>query len=203
MRRRSSAVLLVAFAACLTAVSCAPKTMKVDATTQATAQYPSGDRGKLPPPSDDYRVLGVKQGIKGWVVQYDDKVFRGGEFFSDSAAKALRGWDVKTVVSVTPNDKEREFCRKHGLDLVEVPFDKTRGPSSEDLRCFLEAVREKEGPVYVHCVGGTHRGGLLGFAYRLHVLNWTEDRALVEYGRLGGDLKDDHNMLEAVLSFKP
>ena len=35
-------------------------------------------------------------------------------------------------------------------------------------------------------------------AYRVHVLEWPFEKALVEFGRLGGDLLADHTMLEAV-----
>lgn len=107
---------------------------------------------------------------------------------------------MRTVISITPSDREREFCQRHGLALVEIPFDKQSGPSRSDLARFLETVRSGNGPFYVHCVGGTHRGGILGIAYRVHAQDWPRDKALVEYGRLGGDLKTDHAMLEAVMS---
>jgi hypothetical protein len=175
----------------------------VDAVSAATAAYFAGDRGAPPPAGDGYTVLGVRDGIKAWAIQYDDRLIRGGEFYDDSAAKALSQWGVKTIVSISPNDKERDFCKQHGFELVEIPFNKNDGPSEKDLRRFLDTVKNGRERFYVHCIGGSHRGGVLGFAYRLHILNWVEDRALVEFGRLGGDLKGDHAMLEAVRKFKP
>ena len=43
----------------------------------------------LPPAGDSYDLLGELPGITGFVVQYDDQVFRGGEPHEDSAAKTL------------------------------------------------------------------------------------------------------------------
>lgn len=175
----------------------------VNGVSGATPAYAAGDRGPTPPACGEYEVLGVKEGIKSWAIRYDDTLVRGGEFYDDRAAEALREWGVKTVISITPNEKERDFCRRHGFALVEIPFDKTHGPSPADIRLFLDTIKTGTPVFYVHCIGGTHRGGLLGVAYRLHILRWPYERALVEFGRLGGDLKTAHPLLEAVKNFQP
>jgi protein tyrosine phosphatase (PTP) superfamily phosphohydrolase (DUF442 family) len=176
---------------------------KADAVSGATPAYLGGERGALPPTNSDYQVLGVKDGIKSWAVKYDDKLLRGGQFYAESAAAALKDWNVKTVISIVPGDKERAFCKAQGLALVEIPFDKAKGPSDADIRRFLDTIKTGTSPFYVHCVGGTHRGGVLGVAYRVHIQNWSFERALVEFGRLGGDLREDHLHLETVKNFKP
>lgn len=198
----------VAVLACLSlstaCVSHSPRVApKADAVSGATPAYIGGERGTLPPTNSDYQVLGVKEGIKSWAIKYDDKLLRGGEFYADSAAAALKSWGVNTVISIAPSDKERAFCKAHGLTLVEIPFNKALGPTPADIRRFLDTVQTGTAPFYVHCVGGTHRGGVLGVAYRVHVQHWSFDRALVEYGRLGGDLREDHLHLETVKNFKP
>ena len=57
-------------------------------------------------------------------------------------------------------------------------------------------------PLYVHCHGGTHRAGVLGVAYRIHKCGWPWEKALLEHGRLGGSLKDDHIMLASIRTLK-
>ena len=161
------------------------------------------NRGALPPADGEYEVLGIKDGIKNWAVRYDAKLLRGGEFFNEQAARALADWGVKTVISIVPTDRERDLCRTNGLVLVEIPFNKPQGPSAADIRLFLDTIKSGAAPFYVHCVGGTHRGGVLGVAYRVHLQNWPYEKALVEFGRLGGELKENHQMLEAVRTFKP
>jgi hypothetical protein len=198
-----SAAVLACLSMATSCISPTKETAKVDAVSGATPKYAGGDRGELPPTCGNYEVLGVKDGIKNWAIKYDARVLRGGEFYADSAAKGLNAWGVKTVVSIAPSDKERSFCKAHGFALVEIPFDKTKGPSLADIGRFLDTLRTGTAPFYVHCVGGTHRAGVLGVAYRVHVLNWPYERALVEFGRLGGDLKTDHPLLETVRAFKP
>ena len=183
-------------------VSCESKSTRRPPTTQTVSGATPMTKGKdvvLPPKVGDYEVLGVTEGLKNFVVKYDQKFYRGGEPVSDAAAESLKARGIKTIISITPNDHERTFCRKHGLTLVEIPFSKPTGPSPVDLARFYETVKTGSGPFYVHCHGGTHRGGVLGVAYRTGVLGWSKDKALIEFGRLGGDLLVDHSMLEAVL----
>ncbi len=40
-------------------------------------------------------------------------------------------------------------------------------------------------------------GGVRGVACRVHVPDWPGEKALVEFGRLGGDRKADPALLEA------
>ena len=182
--------------ALLTCGSCKYMT-GTDAITKATPKYKQGE-GMLPPAVGQYKVLGVHKGLKKYVVQYDNNIFRGGEIYHDSAAKTLKGWGIKTIVSITPTDDERKFCKKYGFELVEVPFDKSTGPSNAALSLFIKTVKTGSVPLYIHCIGGTHRASVLGVAYRVHVLGWPYEKALIEHGRLGGDLLADHIMLEAV-----
>lgn len=169
----------------------------IDATSAATKM--AAHKVELPPNAGSYTVLGEQAGLKNFVVRYDEKIFRGGAILDDSANETLKKWEIKTVVSVTPTDEERAFCKKFGYTLVEIPFAKT-GPSSEQVETFKTTVESTSEPIYVHCKGGTHRAGLLGFVYRTQLKQWSQDKALVEYGRLGGDLKADHAMLKSVLN---
>ncbi len=207
MRERHIVLVSMVGAVCAgTLVSCTSPAGKMEKTagvTEATSAYAAGHRGALPPACEGYTVLGVTEGIKNWVIRYDDVLIRGGEFYNDKAADALKAWGVKTIISISPSDRERQFSQKYGFVLVELPFDKKQGPTSADMRQFLNTIKTGQGPFYVHCIGGTHRGGALGLAYRVHVLGWTWERALIEFGRLGGSLKDDHAMLEAVRTYTP
>jgi len=184
----------------MTCVSCRHMP-DADTVTQATPKYKPKE-SILPPAAGEYKVLGVQKGLKSYVIQYDDRFFRGGDIYHDSAAKALNGWGIKTIVSITPSSEERRFCKKYGFTLVEVPFDKSTGPSKENLDLFMKTVETSSDPIYVHCYGGTHRGSMLAIAYRIYVLGWDSDKALVEHGRLGGDLLSDHIMLENILNYK-
>ena len=167
-------------------------------TAATTASHAPSQAMILPPASDTYEVLGVLPGLKNFVVKYDADFIRGGDLLSAEAIVSLQSLGVRTVVSVTPTDLERDLTRQAGMRLVEMPFEKTTGPSPEALKMFVGLFDGGNTPVYVHCHGGTHRGGILGVAYRVHVLGWPWEKALLEYGYLGGSLKDDQPMLRAV-----
>ena len=180
----------------LSATSC--KT-SIDAVTSASEKKYHEVAITLPPPSDKYVVHGYKPGIQGFVVQYDDNMYRGGKPTSPEGVKALKDMGIKTIVSVTPTDMEREEAKKHGIKLVEVPLDKESGLSPEELKSYLEAFSAKEHmPVYVHCNSGMHRGGTLGVAYRVHQSDWEWDEAVEEFDDLGGNQDDDTIMLESI-----
>ena len=170
------------------------KDKEPDAVTQASP-HKSSKKVTLPPKGADYEVVGVKEGLSGYMIKYDDKIYRGGQMTTQKGLDFLKTLDIKTVVTITPDEDERKYVVAEGMKLVEVPFDKKDGPSKDVLDKFLAAVKASEGPVYVHCHGGTHRAAILAALYRMKVLGWDYNRTAVEFGTLGGDLKGDHGML--------
>jgi len=165
-----------------------------DAVSQASVEK-YNKKMTLPPAGQEYEVIGVKPGLSGYMIKYDDKLYRGGQMTTEEGLEFLKSLGVKTVVTITPDKHERKYVVEEGLKLVEVPFDKKDGPSDEVLKKFMDAVKASEGPVYVHCHGGTHRAAILAGLYRLWAHGWDYNRMAVEFGTLGGDLKGDHGML--------
>ena len=157
----------------------------------------------LPPAGEGGVVLGELSGVRGFVVQYDDLVFRGGEPYKKSAAKTLQKLGVKTIVSIVPTEGERAFCRKFGFALVELPFDKITGVSPADVALLRETMTTEAAPFYFHCKGGSHRGGTLSAAYRLFVQDWSYEKAMGEFDRLGGDPQVDQNLMESLRRMVP
>lgn len=186
--------LVILCGAALGSISCG----MIDAWTGASPK--STKKVELPPPGGEYEVIGVLPGLESFAVKYDERLYRGGLPVSEAAGKSLDRLGVKTIVSITPTDKERALCAGHGFKLVELPFDKADGPSDDVIEKFVAVAKGADTPVYLHCHGGTHRGGVLGVAYRVHVLGWSQEKALAEYDALGGDLEADRTMLERVLA---
>lgn len=176
--------------------SCTHSTPPADVVSGATIPH---DQIILPPTNSHYRVLGHLEGLNNHVVKYNENFYRGGQvYLEDLAAEALHALGIKTIVSITPTDAERAFCASNGFAIVEIPFENKVGPSPEDYQLYTQTLQNAEGPFYIHCKGGSHRAGILSAAYRIHVQDWSLDQALIEYGRLGGDLKADHIMLETL-----
>lgn len=170
----------------------------VDAVGGASAD--SENETKLPPEDPFYDVLGNVDGIEGYVIKYTNKLYRGGTLKDSTALKYLRRQGITTIVSVTPDEKERRLCRIHGMKLVELPFEKNKKIPENILPVFLSETRMAEGGVYVHCHGGAHRAGVLGAAYRIHLNNWPAEKAIVEFSKLGGDLTGDNLMVQSIFS---
>ena len=99
----------------------------------------------------------------------NDGYYRGaqpnGEDYADLAAIG-----VKTVINLTsgkdhqPDEKAR--VEQHGMRYVHIPMSTRRPPTDQEIATFLAAVDE-EGGVYVHCVGGRHRTGVMTAVYRM------------------------------------
>jgi len=171
-----------------------------DAVTKASPQH-SDKKMTLPPAGSDYEIVGIQEGLAGYTIKYDAKLYRGGQMTSAKGLEYLETLGVKTIVTITPTDVERKYVGEAGIKLVEVPFVKADGPSKETMDTFLDAVKTSTGPVYVHCHGGTHRAAILAAVYRMSVQGWDYNRTAVEYGTLGGDLKGDHGMLTRISQY--
>jgi protein tyrosine phosphatase (PTP) superfamily phosphohydrolase (DUF442 family) len=181
------------------AFSCSGKAAKqtnADTVTAATGHSPASYK-HLPSSSKWYKVIGHVKGLAGYVVKYSDDFYRGGDIKSEEGMKALVSHGIKTVVAVTPTALERNLCTKYNVSLVELPYS-TNGLSPAQVETYIQTFEVRPGPYYIHCHGGSHRAGVLGAGYRHHILKWSQEKALVEFGRLGGDLKIDDKKLRAI-----
>jgi tyrosine-protein phosphatase SIW14 len=99
----------------------------------------------------------------------------------------LASLGVKTVIDLTGDDAdagEEGMAKGAGMQYVHMPMTTHQPPSSAQLAEFLTLVNDPASqPVYVHCVGGRHRTGVMTAAYRMVHDSWTADRAFQEMKR--------------------
>jgi tyrosine-protein phosphatase SIW14 len=121
------------------------------------------------------------------------KYYRGAQpNGSDYATLAALG--VKTVINLTSDDAEpnEEAMAEHaGMRYVQIPMTTHEPPTSAQLAQFLAVVNDSASqPVYVHCVGGRHRTGVMTAAYRMIEDGWSADQAFKEmkHYKFGADL---------------
>ena len=113
----------------------------------------------------------------------NDNYYRGaqpeGRDYTDLAALG-----VKTLVNLTSDDAdpgERAMTERAGMHYVQIPMTTHRPPTDAQLTQFMRIVNNPANqPVYVHCVGGRHRTGVMTAAYRMSEDGWTADRAFKE-----------------------
>jgi len=101
----------------------------------------------------------------------NDHYFRGAQpQGADYAALAALG--VKTVINLTSDEDasfdEREAVERHGMRYLHIPMSTRKPPTAGELDAFMTAANDAASqPVYVHCVGGRHRTGVMTAVYRM------------------------------------
>ena len=115
-----------------------------------------------------------------------DTYYRGAQPEGDDYA-ALAALGVKTVINLTSDDalaEEPGMVADAGMKYVAIPMTTRVPPTAAQLTRFLEVVNDPASqPVYVHCVGGKHRTGVMTAVYRMTQDAWTPDKAF-------GEMKD-------------
>jgi len=96
----------------------------------------------------------------------------------------LKVLGVKTIINLTSDDaepNEKAMTESAGMAYVQIPMTTHTAPTSAQLAEFLRIVNDPASqPVYVHCVGGRHRTGVMTATYRMTHEGWTADRAFQE-----------------------
>ena len=127
-------------------------------------------------------VLTAPSGI-GNFGRISDTYYRGeqpeGRDYADLAALG-----VKTVINLTSFDAmadEPGLVEAAGMKYVSLPMTTRVTPTVEELATFLDIVNDpKNQPVFVHCVGGKHRTGVMTAVYRMTQHAWTAEQAFKE-----------------------
>jgi protein tyrosine/serine phosphatase len=131
--------------------------------------------------------------------QMDERFFRGAQPDEDDYTE-LAALGIKTVFDLRNKTKgfEKQAAEAAGMRYISIPMSDSRRPASEQIDQFLKLVDDPTtGKFFVHCIGGRHRTGVMGFVYRVNHYGWSFDKAYEEmkkydfYTRFGhGDLKD-------------
>ena len=115
--------------------------------------------------------------------EVDPAYYRGGQPQGQDYAD-LAAVGIKTIVNLTSDDAtpdEKAMAQKAGLGYFQIPMTTRVVPTAAQLTQFLKLVNDPANqPVYVHCVGGRHRTGVMTAAYRITHDGWTADRAFQE-----------------------
>jgi protein tyrosine/serine phosphatase len=113
----------------------------------------------------------------------NDSYFRGAQpVAADYASLAAMG--VKTIINLTSHDadpNEPGMVARHGMMYLQIPMSTRVEPTKDQIASFLAIVNDPaRQPVYVHCVGGRHRTGVMTAVYRMTHDGWTAERAFRE-----------------------
>ena len=102
-----------------------------------------------------------------------------GQDYNDLAALG-----VKTIINLTSDDaqpNERQITERSGMRYVQIPMTTHQEPTNAQIAQFLSIVNDPASqPVYVHCVGGKHRTGVMTAIVRMTNDGWSADQAFSE-----------------------
>ncbi len=89
-------------------------------------------------------------------IQLHERVISGGQPEGEEAFRELRDLGIKTVISVDGAKPDTELAAKYDLQYVHLPHG-YNGIPKQRMAELAKAVRDLEGPIYVHCHHGKHR----------------------------------------------
>lgn len=91
---------------------------------------------------------------------------------------------VRTVINLTSDDRdatEHALVESAGMRYVQIPMTTHQPPTAAQLAEFFSIVDDHaRQPVYVHCVGGRHRTGVMTAVYRMTRDGWDAKKAFRE-----------------------
>jgi protein tyrosine/serine phosphatase len=91
---------------------------------------------------------------------------------------------IKTMIDLTNGDgdsNEQRLAESAGMKFVNIAMSTRVVPTVEQIAAFLSIVTDPANqPVYVHCVGGRHRTGVMTAIYRMTSEKWAGDKAFKE-----------------------
>ena len=96
----------------------------------------------------------------------------------------LAALGVKTIINLTSDDaqpNERQMTERSGMRYVQIPMTTHQEPTNAQIAQFLSIVNDPASqPVYVHCVGGKHRTGVMTAIVRMTNDGWSAEQAFSE-----------------------
>ncbi len=162
----------------------------------APAQEPA-DNGPAPmaPKAGPLQAPGIDN-----LFRATDRIYSGSQPKGDEAFASLRKLGVKTILSVdgTPPDVER--AAKFQLCYVHIPHGYD-GIPAETAACLVKAARTLEGPIFVHCHHGQHRGPAAVGVICQATAGWTPDQA-VAWMKQAGTSPDHSGLYRANADFR-
>jgi tyrosine-protein phosphatase SIW14 len=112
-----------------------------------------------------------------------DTYFRGAQPVG-ADYEALAALGVKTIINLIGDEvdpTEESMVVRNGMTYLHIPMSTRVEPTKDQLATFLSVVNDPaRQPVYVHCVGGRHRTGVMTAVFRMTHDGWTPDQAFRE-----------------------
>ncbi|HAV63702.1 MAG TPA: hypothetical protein DCY13_15215 [Verrucomicrobiales bacterium] len=151
--------------------------------------------------SDSSAPIAVELGHIENAFQLSAQLYSGGEPRTGADFAALQRRGIRTILSVDGARPDVELARAHGLRYLHLPIGYGTLARSNTLR-LLAASAASEGPLFVHCHHGKHRGPAAAALAAMQLGGWTTNRAL-SWLHLAGTDTNYAGLYQSVGSFRP
>ena len=130
-----------------------------------------------------------------------ERFYCGGEPRSEEAFATLAAMGVRTLLTVDGARPDTQAARRHGMKYVHLPigYDTI---SPDRAAQIVKAVRDLDGPFYIHCHHGRHRGVAAAAVAAIATQGWRPEDA-VQWMRRTGTSADYAGLFDAVRRFRP
>ena len=109
----------------------------------------------------------------------ENQITRGGR----PALSDIDGF--KTIINIETKSKaveaERSRAAQLGIQFVQSEMSAYRAPTDQQIQTIINLMKDKNNqPLFIHCLHGEDRTGLVVGLYRVYVDGWTPDAAYQE-----------------------
>jgi protein tyrosine phosphatase (PTP) superfamily phosphohydrolase (DUF442 family) len=133
------------------------------------------------------------------VYRLSGQIISGSEPQGIDAFAQLADMGVKTILSVDGKRPDADTAAQHGLRYVHIPI-QYKGIADDELAAITKTFRELEGPFYVHCFHGRHRGPAAAAVGRVVVDGASRQTALAEMRQWCGTAEEYEGLYATVAS---
>jgi protein tyrosine phosphatase (PTP) superfamily phosphohydrolase (DUF442 family) len=135
------------------------------------------------------------------LIKVTSRLYSGSEPQGEEGIASLQKLGVKTIVSVDGAKPKVELARKYGLRYVHIPIGYD-GIHEKAGQMLARLVREAEGPFYLHCHHGKHRGPAAAAVACIAGGDMSTDEA-IEFLVRAGTSKDYAGLWRDVKAYTP
>lgn len=126
----------------------------LDAQEPANQELP----GQSSTDSEPYRAIEIADaaGLHN-TFRIGDRLYSGSEPATEEDFAALKAAGITTIVSVDGTEPHLEIVQSLGMRYIHIPigYDQV---DEHAVKCMARIAREIDGPIYLHCHHGKHRG---------------------------------------------
>lgn len=135
------------------------------------------------------------------VYHLGENIVSGSEPHGEEAFRELQKLGIRTILSVDGKVPDAELAAKYGMRYVHVPI-QYRGIAETEMMEIAKTFRETEGPFYVHCFHGKHRGPAAAAVGRVVLDGTPREMAIAEMRQWCGTSKSYEGLYLALATEK-